>query len=155
MSRIYVSIVLPATAAQVWEVVEPVEHHVEWMHDAVAIRFVGEQRRGEGTSFLCDTKVGPIKLTDRMTITEWVPEQAMGVRHTGVVTGVGRFTMSPAVGGGTLFAWEEDLTFPWFLGGPIGAYIGGQLVMKAIWRRNLRELAAVVAGHVAAAPEAG
>ena len=58
---------------QVWEVVEPIEHHVEWMHDAVAIRFQSDQHRGVGTRFLCDTKVGPIKLVDRMEITEWVP----------------------------------------------------------------------------------
>ena len=43
------------------------------MADAVAIRFETEQTRGVGTKFLCDTKVGPIRLTDQMEITEWQP----------------------------------------------------------------------------------
>ena len=42
------------------------------MHDAVAIRFQSDQHRGVGTAFLCDTKVGPLKLVDRMEITDWV-----------------------------------------------------------------------------------
>ena len=82
MARITVSIELPATPARVWEVVEPIENHTEWMADAVAIRFVNEQRRGVGTKFLCDTKVGPIRLTDHMEITAWEPERVMGVTHT-------------------------------------------------------------------------
>jgi hypothetical protein len=34
--------------------------------------------------------------------------------------------------------------FPWWLGGPIGAIVGGQIVMKAIWRRKLRKLKKLV-----------
>ncbi|NDF32726.1 MAG: SRPBCC family protein, partial [Acidimicrobiia bacterium] len=45
MSRITVSIDLDATPARVWEVVEPIERHVDWMADAVAIRFEGDQTR--------------------------------------------------------------------------------------------------------------
>lgn len=142
---VHVDIEIDATPTQVWQVVEPVERHIDWMHDAVAIRFTGEQTRGVGTAFLCDTKVGPIKLVDRMEITEWVPDQVMGVRHTGLVTGTGRFTLTPIdLGRRTRFAWDEDLTFPWWLGGPIGAAIGGKLVLAAIWRRNLRGLRQIV-----------
>ncbi|MEI7547506.1 MAG: SRPBCC family protein, partial [Actinomycetota bacterium] len=85
MARIRVGIEIDATPERVWQVVEPVERHIDWMHDAVAIRFTGEQTSGVGTEFLCDTKVGPLKLVDRMKLTEWVPAQAMGVRHTGMV----------------------------------------------------------------------
>jgi len=95
MSRITVSIELAASPARVWEIVEPVERHVDWMADAVAIRFTNSQTRGVGTTFDCDTKVGPIKLTDRMEITEWVPEKSMGVKHVGIVTGTGVFTIEP------------------------------------------------------------
>ncbi len=145
MSEIRVAIEIDATPARVWEVVEPVENHVDWMHDAVAIRFTGEQTRGVGTEFLCDTKVGPIKLVDRMEITEWVPGEVMGVRHTGLVTGSGRFTLEPIdLGRRTRFVWQEELTFPWWLGGPIGAYIGGKVVLRAIWNRNLRGLKQLV-----------
>lgn len=146
MARIQVGIELDAPPSHVWRVVEPVERHVDWMADAVAIRFETDQTRGVGTRFLCDTKVGPITLTDRMEITEWEPERSMGVRHTGVVTGTGVFTLEPIdLGRRTRFTWTEDLTFPWFLGGRAGELIGGRLVMSAIWRRNLRRLRRLVA----------
>ena len=144
MGRIRVSIDINATTRQVWEIVEPVERHIDWMADAVAIRFQTEQRRGVGTSFFCDTKVGPIKLVDVMTITAWEPEKVMGVKHTGVVTGTGEFTLEPIGSTGTRFTWTESLDFPWWLGGPFGAFVGGQIVMKAIWRRNLRKLKQLV-----------
>ena len=139
------SIELAASPARVWEIVEPVERHIDWMADAVAIRFTNSQTRGVGTTFDCDTKVGPIKLTDRMEITEWVPEKSMGVKHVGIVTGTGVFTIEPLGNGQyTKFTWSEELTFPWWLGGPIGEVIGGNIVMKAIWRRNLKKLQALV-----------
>ena len=145
MSRITVSIELAASPARVWEIVEPVERHVDWMADAVANRFTNSQTRGVGTAFDCDTKVGPIKLTDHMEITEWVPEKSMGVKHVGIVTGTGVFTIEPLGNGQySKFTWSEELTFPWWLGGPIGEVVGGNIVMKAIWRRNLKKLQALV-----------
>lgn len=144
MPGIRVSVEIDAPVQTVWDVVEPVERHVDWMADAVAIRFIGSQTRGVGTEFFCDTKVGPIKLVDKMTITAWEPGRVMGVRHTGVVTGTGEFTLEPTPSGGALFTWTEKLVFPWWLGGPVGALVGGQVVMKAIWRRNLRVLKKLV-----------
>ncbi|MFZ9392601.1 MAG: SRPBCC family protein [Ilumatobacteraceae bacterium] len=144
MPGIRVSVDIDAPVQTVWDVVEPVERHVDWMADAVAIRFVGTQTRGVGTEFFCDTKVGPIKLVDKMTITAWEPGRVMGVTHTGVVTGTGEFTLEPNGSGGTRFTWTERLVFPWWLGGPLGALVGGQVVMKAIWRRNLRVLKKLV-----------
>jgi hypothetical protein len=145
MSGITVSVDLDATPDRVWEIVEPVERHVDWMADAVAIRFHGEQRRGVGTTFACDTKVGPIRLVDEMEITRWEPGVAMGVRHRGVVTGAGTFTLTPIdLGRRTRFTWSESLTFPWWLGGRLGELLGGRLVMRGIWRRNLRELERLV-----------
>lgn len=145
MSQIRVAIEIDAPPARVWEVVEPVERHVDWMHDAVAIRFTSDQTRGVGTEFLCDTKVGPIKLVDKMEITEWTPGEVMGVRHIGLVTGSGRFTLEPIdLGRRTRFVWQEELTFPWWLGGPLGAYIGGKVALRPIWKRNLRGLKRLV-----------
>jgi hypothetical protein len=144
MSHIQVSIDINAPVSRVWEVVEPVERHIDWMADAVAIRFQTEQTRGVGTKFFCDTKVGPIKLVDVMTITAWEPNAVMGVTHTGVVTGTGEFTLTALSETTTRFTWTESLVFPWWLGGPIGAIVGGQIVMKAIWRRNLRKLKKLV-----------
>lgn len=140
MSSIRVETTIRRTPEEVWAVVEPVERHVDWMQDAEAIRFVNDQRRGVGTRFLCDTKVGPIRLTDSMEITAWEPARTMGVRHVGVVTGTGAFTLEPLPDGSTRFVWEESLVFPWWLGGPLGALVGGRIVLAAIWRGNLRRL---------------
>ncbi|MDO8363766.1 MAG: SRPBCC family protein [Actinomycetota bacterium] len=150
MAGIRVAVEIDATPAAVWQVVEPVERHIDWMHDAVAIRFTGPQTRGVGTEFLCDTKVGPIKLVDRMEITDWTPGAVMGVRHTGLVTGSGRFTLEPidpsptGEGRRTRFTWTETLVFPWWMGGPLGALVGGRLALQPIWRRNLRNLKRLV-----------
>jgi len=145
MAGITVSIDIDAPVDKVWQVVEPVERHVDWMADAVAIRFTGEQTYGVGTTFECDTKVGPITLVDKMEITDWVPRERMGVRHSGVVTGTGHFSLEPIdLDRRTRFTWTEELVFPWWLGGPIGALVGGRVVMGAIWRRNLRALAKIV-----------
>ena len=145
MSEIIVSIELGVAPSMVWRAIEPIESHVDWMADAVAIRFVSDQRRGVGTKFLCDTKVGPIRLTDRMEITEWVPEQVIGVRHTGIVSGTGRFTLTPIDDGQrTRLVWSEQLVFPWWLGGFLAQFLGGKLVLRSIWRRNLRALKLLV-----------
>ena len=142
MPGIKVSIDIDASPDAVWTVVEPVERHVDWMHDAVAIRFTGDQTRGVGTQFLCDTKVGPITLVDRMEITEWETAKVMGVRHTGLVTGSGKFTLEPIdLGRRTRFTWAEDLVFPWWMGGPLAAVVA-KPILSAIWRGNLRRLRA-------------
>jgi hypothetical protein len=140
MAGLCVTTVLEAPPAVVWEDISRIGTHVEWMHDAVAIRFTGDQRLGVGVAFDCDTKVGPLRLTDRMQITEWSEAEAMGVRHSGVVTGEGRFTLEAVGAARTRFTWRETLRFPWWLGGPIGAFVGGS-ILRLVWRRNLANLA--------------
>jgi len=145
MSDVTVSVDITAAPDVVWATVEAIERHVDWMADAVAIRFETEQERGVGTTFLCDTKIGPIRLTDRMEITRWEPGAAMGVRHSGIVTGSGTFTLEPLAGGTrTTFTWSESLDYPWYLGGRLGAAVSGRLLLTPLWRRNLRRLQALV-----------
>jgi uncharacterized protein YndB with AHSA1/START domain len=141
--KIRVGITIDAPPARVWRAVEPIERHVDWMADAVAIRFRGSRTRGVGTAFDCETKVGPFRTVDQMTVTEWQPERAMGIEHRGVFTGRGRFTLRRRRGGRTRFTWTEQLTFPLWMGGPLGAF-AAKPVLRAIWRRNLRRLKAHV-----------
>jgi hypothetical protein len=143
MVGIRVETLINATPDEVWDAVDDVGRHVEWMEDAVAIHFTSDTTDGVGTTFDCDTKVGPFRLTDKMEITDWVPGRTMGVRHVGLVTGSGAFTLAPAPGGRTTFSWAESLTFPWWLGGPVGAFVGGG-ALKLIWRRNLKNLKQIV-----------
>lgn len=155
MGDINVSVEINSSPESVWNVIERIEDHVNWMSEAVAIRFETDRTRGTGTAFLCDTKVGPIKLVDRMEITEWVPWQQavdssqnaarMGVDHKGLVTGTGTFVVQSLDGGRrTQFSWSEQLHFPWFLGGRLGEMLGGRLVLTPIWKRNLRTLRRIV-----------
>lgn len=146
MSRITVSTTLVAPPREVWAAVEDIESHTSWMEDAVAIRFTSESTSGVGTTFDCDTKVGPFRLVDHMEITEWSPGKAMGVRHVGLVTGTGVFRLKPVrKGRGTKFTWTERLVFPWWMGGPIGSFVA-KPVFRHIWRKNLRNLRGIVDG---------
>jgi hypothetical protein len=143
--KIRVATTIDALPRVVWAAIEDVGAHVTWMEDAVEIRFTSRRRSGRGTTFDCETKVGPFHLTDRMTITRWEPGRAMGVRHEGIVTGEGAFTLQRRRGK-TRFTWEERLRFPWWLGGPVGA-LAATPVLRRVWRRNLRNLRALVEGQ--------
>ncbi|HSH10908.1 MAG TPA: SRPBCC family protein [Ilumatobacter sp.] len=138
---VVVSTIIERSPAEVWADVRDIESHVSWMQDAAAIRFLSEQREGQGTRFECDTKVGPFSLTDIMEITSWEDERRMGVRHVGLVEGTGEFTLIELGPDRTEFRWEEDLVFPWFLGGPVGAFFA-RPVLRWVWKGNLKRLTA-------------
>lgn len=140
--RLRVCTHLAATPEVVWSVLEPIERHVDWMADALEITFVGNLRRGVGTTFDCRTKVGPFRTTDRMVVTEWEPARALGIVHGGAVRGTGRFSLDRD-DGGTTFCWDETLVLPWWLGARAGAVVARPL-LRAIWRRNLARLALLV-----------
>ena len=145
MGQIRVAVDIDAPIADVWKVIESIEHHVDWMLDAETITFEGPQQRGVGTRFVCRTKVGPLALDDHMEITEWEPERSIGVRHSGVVEGTGVFELEPIdLDRRTRLTWTERLRFPWFLAGRIGEMAGGHVVLRLIWQRNLRSLARLV-----------
>jgi hypothetical protein len=138
---VVVSTDIDATTDEVWAAVESIERHVEWMADAESIEFESAQRRGAGTRFRCLTRVGPFRLADEMEVTDWQPGRTMGVRHVGIVTGTGAFTLSPLdLGRRTRFTWREQLRFPWWLGGPVGSAAGAATVFPILWRRNLGRL---------------
>lgn len=141
--RISVSVLINASADAAWAALENIESHVLWMKDAESIRFTTPERTGIGTEFICVTKVGPIRLTDAMSVTEWKPCEAMGVHHRGVVKGSGRFSLHVADGAGTQFSWDEQLTFPWWLGGPLGERLA-RPVLERLWRGNVARLRAVI-----------
>lgn len=132
------SVDIDATTAEVWQLLEVIERHIEWMSDAVSLTFTGDQTRGVGTGFVCETRVGPFRVADAMEIVSWTPGTEMGVVHGGAVTGSGTFQLEPIdLGRRCRLNWSETLSFPWWMGGPIGAALGGR-VLQRIWRRNLR-----------------
>jgi hypothetical protein len=139
MVTVRVSQTISAERHLVWSELARIENHIEWMMDATAIRFLSLSQSGAGTRFECDTKVGPIRLTDVMEITEWENLEAIAVRHEGVVSGSGRFTLTDVPGHATCVAWEEQLGFPWWLGSAVGAALA-KPVFTALWQGNLRRL---------------
>jgi carbon monoxide dehydrogenase subunit G len=141
--KLTVAITIRASPADVWQVIEPIERHVDWMTDAESITFTTAARRGVGTRFDCLTKVGPLRTTDRMRVTEWSPGEVMGIEHVGVVTGRGRFTLESHGRDCTRFTWTEELDFPTWMGGAVGA-VAAKPVLRAVWNRNLRNLKRLV-----------
>ena len=87
VGRISVAIDIDAPPEAVWRVVEPVEDHVDWMATRRRSASPPSRREAWATTTVVDTKVGPLHVSDHMTITEWVEGEVIGVEHTGVVTG--------------------------------------------------------------------
>ena len=133
MRAIAVRRVIRADVATVWDALADIAAHVEWMADARAIRFTSSITEGVGTTFECDTKVGPLRLTDRMTVTEWDVDRAIAVRHVGTVTGEGRFTLRDAGLDRTELAWDETLELPWWI-----PELPAAVVLRSLWKHNLR-----------------
>ena len=135
MARIFVTRLLPHSQETAWRALSDIASHVNWMGDAVALEFRSEQRLGEGTAMDVETRVGPFRTNDRMEVTGWVEGHSIEVVHIGLVTGRGTLSLT-AKENGTLLTWDEDLSFPWWLGGAVTAWLA-RPVLRRIWRRNL------------------
>jgi uncharacterized protein YndB with AHSA1/START domain len=136
---IKVCTLIEAPPARVWEIVEAIERHTDWMADAERITFVTPSTRGVGTAFDCLTRVGPVRLNDRMTVIEWDAGRSIGIEHRGIVRGAGRFTIAKRRHGRTRFCWHERLRFPWWMGGFVGERVA-KPVLRKLWRGNLERL---------------
>ena len=81
---ISVSTIIDKSLNDVWSEVSILKNHTNWMKDAVNIEFLDEKTQGLGTKMKVLTKVGPIKLFDYMTVTEWIDKKSIGVDHVGI-----------------------------------------------------------------------
>ncbi len=142
MSRIVVSVEIPANPREVWRHLADLASHPRWMTDAGQVEFVGARTAGVGTRMRVRTRVGPFRTVDLMEVTVWDEPHTIAVRHEGLVKGDGRFQLS-STAHGTRLTWTEELSFPWFLGGPLVGMVA-RPVLRRLWRRNLRRLAAYV-----------
>ena len=138
MHSIRMVVLIDAPPERVWAELADLGSHPEWMGDAGSVEFVTAQTEGVGTRMRVPTRVGPFRTTDLMTVIEWDERRRIGVEHVGAVSGRGRFEIRPS-GSGTELTWSETLGFPWWLGGPLGAWVA-RPVMRRIWRGNLKEL---------------
>ena len=139
MTRIAVSRTVPVPHDRVWAAIADLGSHTEWMKDAERIVFVHDQHRGKGTRMEVVTVVGPFRTIDIMEVVGWDEGHSIEVAHQGLVKGRGTLAASPDGADRTTVSWDEDLTFPWWLGGPITAWLA-RPVLAAIWRGNLKRL---------------
>ena len=140
MTRIAVSKTMPIPRQRVWDAVADLASHPVWMRDARSLDFVGEQRRGAGTRMRVTTRVGPLRTVDVMEVVGWDEGTSIDVAHQGLVRGRGRLSATPD-DGDTLVSWVEELSFPWWLGGGLTAWLARPL-LAAMWRGNLERLEA-------------
>jgi len=142
MTRIAVTRTMQVPHERVWAAIADLGSHTEWMKDAEQIVFVHDQRRGKGARMEVVTVVGPFRTLDVMEVVGWDEGRSIEVAHRGLITGRGTLAAEPAREG-SLVSWREELTFPWWLGGPITAWLA-RPVLAAIWRGNLQRLEGVV-----------
>ena len=142
MATIEISTYINVSPEMLWEELRHIDRHVNWMNDAVSITFTSSTTEGVGTQFSCLTKVGPLKTTDIMTITQWEEARTMGVEHVGLVKGAGTFQIALQCEGSTI-TWRESLTFPWWMLGPFGSLFASP-ILQLIWKKNLKNLKAIV-----------
>ena len=83
-----------------------------------------------------ETHFGPLRTTDTNEVTAWEPPRGITVEHRGRFTGWDRFLLDPSGPGATRFTWEEQVRFPRYLGGPLGA-LAARPTFCLVWRRNL------------------
>jgi uncharacterized protein YndB with AHSA1/START domain len=139
MARIRVTRRIDQEQTVVWAALADLASHHTWMRDAESIVFVTDQRTGVGTEMRVKTVVGPFRTIDIMEVVGWDEGRSIEVEHRGLVTGRGTLE-AQSVGTATVVAWDETLRFPWWLGGPVTAWLA-RPVLAAVWRGNLRRLA--------------
>lgn len=130
-----VSVDIAVPIERVWAEAADLASHSEWMADTESIEILTGPKLGIGTQMIAATKVGPFRTNDTMEVVAWEEGKSIGVRHTGLITGEGRFILDETPQG-TRFTWTEILSFPWYLGGPVTALVA-KLVLQRIWLRNL------------------
>ena len=135
---IAIEVVIDAPVAFVWSQVHDIANYVDWIQDTEEIRFLTDRHSGVGTRFECKTFVGPFRMANVIEITNWKHTQAIEVHHQGIVSGTGEFRLR-ASGSNTILSWVEQLTFPWYFAGPLGA-MAARPILKSLWKGNLRRL---------------
>ncbi len=127
-----------ASREEVWSELANLATHASWMKDAVAVEFLGEEKSGIGTRMRVPTRVGPFRTTDILEVTGWVEGESITVDHEGLVSGSGQFKVEGD--NPTIVVWEENLRFPWWVGGPVAAFFA-RPILRSIWSGNLKRFA--------------
>jgi uncharacterized membrane protein len=118
----------------VWSVLTDVQRQPEWMRDALSIEMLTEGPLGVGSRMKVPTKIGMLRTTDVMEVTEFDPPHRWTVVHCGWVVGEGTFTLRDGDGGrATVVEWRERLAAPL---GTLGRW--GMTLLRPVLRRQFQ-----------------
>lgn len=128
-----------ATSQVIFEYVSDWERQSEWIL-FTTVKLVSRTPDHQNSTILAVTKLGPLKVADEMTVTEWQPYERIVVEHTGqVVKGKGVFTVSSASKDTCIFTWQEVVPVPFGFIGQIGLVFAKPL-MHAVFGKSLAKL---------------
>ncbi len=133
------SIEINAPIQEVWKHISNIESHLSWMNDAISIALVDGEPNTVGAKYLCDTQVSFLKTKDTMRVIAYQEPDFMEMEHVGAVKGTGTFRLVSIDPQTTKFVWEENLSFPIYMGASIGKFFGMALLHR-IWKKNLENL---------------
>src|SRR5258705_10276993 len=128
MARGRVSRVIDAPPGLVWREVSDIGGHARWQVDVRSIAFTSGRVRGVGTTYDCDTKLGLVRMVIPMEVIHWDEGRSIGVRYEGTLRGGGRITLARKRRRRTKITWSARVHFPWWLGGPVGAFGAAQVL---------------------------
>ncbi len=127
----------------VWNVLIDWEEQPRWMLDAKEVHVTSAHREGLGVELRCPTNLLGFTVQDTMRITGWEAPRYLEVTHTGrIITGTGAFELEALPGGGTRIGWWEEVDPPLGIVGEYGARLVALPIIRRIFRRSLRNLAA-------------
>ncbi len=119
--EIHTEISVPTDREQTWELLIDLQKQPEWMKDALSIEQLTEGPVGVGTVMRVPTQIFFLRTTDRMEVTAFDPLEKWSVKHIGLVTGEGTFSLrDDDAGPGTIVHWHERLSAPLGILGRIG-----------------------------------
>jgi hypothetical protein len=132
-----------ASRAVVWDVLTRWEEQPRWMLDAKEVHVTSPHREGLGVELRCPTNLLGFTVQDTMVVTGWEEGRLLEVTHTGrIITGKGAFELSDRPEGGTRIGWWEEVDPPLGVIGELGAQVFVLPIIRRIFRRSLRNLAA-------------
>jgi carbon monoxide dehydrogenase subunit G len=136
----------------VWDVLTTWERQPEWMVDAKDIEILTPQRQGEGVTLRCPTNLLGVTVQDVMRVTGWDEPHYLEVTHLGkIITGTGAFVLEEAGPDVTMVTWWEEVDPPLGRLGEWGASTLVVPILRRIFGRSLRNLAAMAEREAAAA----
>lgn len=149
--RLEVSQEVDAPREVVWSVLTAWERQPDWMLDAKSVEVITPQRTGVGVTIRCPTNLLGVTVEDVMRVTDWHEPDRLAVVHLGsIITGAGAFELVDLGDGRSRIDWWEEVDPPLGALGEWGASTFVLPILRRIFSKSLRNLAALAESDVAA-----